>query len=135
MKKAVKIIIGIFAGLLVLAILTCIYVALVWAGAFNKLMPETIAEYESPDGKYTLVYQQLGSPYWPFGPVEIRLKLYNENDKKLYSVDDMVYNDGCSATEYNIASIEWGEDSVSVVLQACEMEDKTVELPYKNKRR
>ena len=100
-------------------------------GALNFMFPNEIATYCSPDGEYSLVFEQMGDPAWPFGPADVRLTLKNNNGKTIECVSAQVFNDGGSADEYNIASISWNDDVVIVVLRACEMEDKEISIAYK----
>jgi hypothetical protein len=72
----------------------------------------------------------MGDPGWPFGPTDVRLTLKNHDGKIIERVSTQVFNDGGKASEYNIASISWNDDTVIVVLRACEMEDKEVSIAY-----
>lgn len=107
-----------------------LFVGALWTGAFNFLFPNEIATYNSPDGEYSLVFEQMGDPAWPFGPTDVRLTLKNHQGKTIKRVSNQVFNDGGSASEYNIASISWNDDEVIVVLRACEMEDKEISIKY-----
>ena len=107
-----------------------LFVGALWTGAFNFLFPNEIATYNSPDGEYSLVFEQMGDPAWPFGPTDVRLTLKNHQGKTIKRVSTQVFNDGGSASEYNIASISWNDDEVIVVLRACEMEDKEISIKY-----
>ena len=115
---------------LALIVGTFLLVCALWSGALNFMLPNEITAYHSPDGEYSLVFEQMGDPAWPFGPADIRLTLKNHNGKIIERVSTQVFNDGGSADEYNVASISWNDDAVIVVLRACEMEDKEVSIPY-----
>ena len=108
-----------------------LFVGALWSGAFNFLFPTEVATYQSPDGEYSLVFEQMGDPAWPFGPADVRLTLKNQNGKVIERVSTQVFNDGGSAYEGNIAAISWNEDGVTIVLTACEMEDKEISIAYK----
>ena len=95
------------------------------------MFPREIATYQSPDGEYTLVFEQLGEPGFPFGPADVRLTLKNEKGRRVDRVSTSIYEDGANASEYNIQSISWGEDGVTVVLKASEMKNKRVVLLYR----
>lgn len=131
MKRSTKIIKSVCVGLLAALIILSTLFILDWNGAFNKLRAKDVASFESPDGKYTLIFQQLGHPQWPFGETEVRLTLKGQKGNKLNSVDTEIQDDGANASEVNIQSTEWTNDSVIIILQASEMPDKTVELKYK----
>ena len=130
MTKAGKIVLTIVSVVIVLIISAWLFVGALWTGAFNFLFPAEIATYQSPDGEYTLVFEQMGDPAWPFGPADVRLTLKNHTGKIIERVSAQVFNDGGSASKDNIASIAWNDDAVIIVLSACEMEDKEVSIPY-----
>jgi hypothetical protein len=130
MTKAGKIVLTIVSVVIVLIIGAWLFVGALWTGAFNFMFPEEIATYRSPNGEYSLVFEQMGDPAWPFGPADVRLTLRNHTGKIIERVSAQVFNDGGSASKDNIASISWNDDAVIIVLSACEMEDKEVSIPY-----
>ena len=95
------------------------------------LLPKEIATYQSPDGEYSLVFEQMGDPAWPFGPTNVRLTLKDNNGKIIERVSTQLNDDGTNASKNNIASISWNDDEVVVVLRASEMKDKEVAIEYK----
>ena len=130
MSKAGKIILIIFLIVVALIIGAWLFIGALWNGAFNFMLPEEIATYNSPDGEYSLVFEQMGDPGWPFGPTDVRLTLKNHDGKMIERVSTQVFNDGANASEYNIASISWNDDAVVVILRGAEMEDKEVSIAY-----
>ena len=130
MTKAGKIVLTIVSVVIVLIIGAWLFVGALWTGAFNFMFPEEIATYHSPNGEYSLVFEQMGDPAWPFGPADVRLTLRNHTGKIIERVSAQVFNDGGSASKDNIASIAWNDDAVIIVLSACEMEDKEVSIAY-----
>ena len=130
MTKAGKIVLTIASVVIVLIISAWLFVGALWTGAFNFMFPEEVATYHSPNGEYSLVFEQMGDPAWPFGPADVRLTLRNHTGKIIERVSAQVFNDGGSASKDNIASIAWNDDAVIIVLSACEMEDKEVSIPY-----
>lgn len=110
-----------------------LFIGALWNGAFNFLLPQEIATYQSPDGEYSLVFEQMGEPEWPFGSTDVRLTLKNRKGKVIERVSTQVSNDGADATEYNIASISWNDDAVIIILRACEMNDKEISIAYHNR--
>ena len=130
MTKAGKIVLTIVSVVIVLIISAWLFVGALWTGAFNFMFPEEIATYHSPNGEYSLVFEQMGDPAWPFGPADVRLTLRNHTGKIIERVSAQVFNDGGSASKDNIASIAWNDDAVIIVLSACEMEDKEVSIAY-----
>ena len=132
MSKTGKIVLIFFLIAVALIIGAWLFVGALWTGAFNFMLPEEIATYQSPDGEYTLVFEQMGDPAWPFGPADVRLTLKNHTGKTIGRVSAQVFNDGGSAGEWNIRSVSWGDETVSVVLRGAEMEDKEITLAYKS---
>ena len=133
MTKAGKIVLTIVSVVIVLIISAWLFVGALWTGAFNFMFPEEVATYHSPNGEYSLVFEQMGDPAWPFGPADVRLTLRNHTGKIIERVSAQVFNDGGSASKDNIASIAWNDDAVIIVLSACEMEDKEVSIAYTKK--
>ena len=130
MNKAGKVVLIIVSIAVALIIGAWLFIGAVWSGVFNFLRPNEIATYHSPDEEYSLVFEQMGDPEWPFGPTDVRLTLKNHDGKIVERVSTQVFNDGTNASEYNVASVSWNDDSVIVVLRACEMEDKEVSIAY-----
>ena len=97
------------------------------------MLTKEIATYPSPDGEYSLVFEQMGDPAWPFGPTDVRLTLKNNNGKIIERVSTQLNDDGTNASENNIASISWKSDEVVVVLRASEMKDKEVSIAYNSR--
>ena len=133
MTKAGKIVLTIVSVVIVLIISAWLFVGALWTGAFNFMFPEEVATYHSPNGEYSLVFEQMGDPAWPFDPADVRLTLKNHTGKIIERVSAQVFNDGGSASKDNIASIAWNDDAVIIVLSACEMEDKEVSIAYTKK--
>ena len=130
-RKTVLIILSIAAALIIVAYLYIAFIFSLWGGAFNFMHPKEIATYNSPDGAYSLVFEQMGDPQWPFGPTDVRLTLKNHDGKIIDRVSTQLSDDGVNAGEHNIASISWNDDAVIVVLRASEMKDKEVSIAYK----
>ena len=130
MSKMGKIVLIILSFVLGLMVVTWLFVGALWSGAFNFLFPKEVATYNSPDGEYSLVFEQMGDPAWPFGPADVRLTLKNSDGKVIKRVSTQVFNDGGSASEWNMKSVSWENDAVVVILQGAEMEDKEVIIAY-----
>ena len=130
MSKAGKIVMLLLSITVVFVIVAWLFVSALWNGAFQTLHPNKIAAYHSPDGSYSLVFEQMGDPEWPFGPTDVRLTLQKHDGKIIGRLSTRIFNDGVSASEDNIASVFWNDDAVIVVLRASEMEDKEVSIAY-----
>ena len=124
MKKWLKITLILLGILLAVAIAFVGLVHVWWNGGFNTFSPREIATYTSPDGEYILVFEQLGSAAWPFGPADIRLTLKTSKGVYIDKIDAKVYNDGGSAFPGNIKSIQWDEVTVTVILDRVEQRDQ-----------
>ena len=133
MGKTGKTILIVLLIVLALIVGTFLLVGALWSGVFNFMLPKEIATYHSPDGEYSLVFEQMGDPAWPFGPTDVRLTLKNNNGKIIERVSTQLNDDGTNASENNIASISWKSDEVVVVLRASEMKDKEVSIAYNSR--
>ena len=120
----------ILTSLLILGVILIGTFALWWNGAFNKLDVKNIASYEK--NGYTLFFQQLGDPQWPFGSTDVRLLLKNPQGKVISKYDTSIQDDGANAGERNIALVEWFEDRVIVILCASEMKDREITFSFKS---
>ena len=133
MGKTGKTILIVLLIVLALIVGTFLLVGALWSGVLNFMLPKEIATYHSPDGEYSLVFEQMGDPAWPFGPTDVRLTLKNNNGKIIERVSTQLNDDGTNASENNIASISWNSDEVVVVLRASEMKDKEVSIAYNSR--
>ncbi len=134
MSKTTKIVVIVLSIAVALTIGAFLFVVALWNGAFNFILPKEIATYNSPDGEYSLIFEQMGDPQWPFGSTDVRLTLKNFDGKIIERVSTYLNDDGANASEYNVASISWNNDAVTVVLRASEMEDKAITIAYNKSR-
>lgn len=125
-----KIVLIILSTLFVIVIAFIGTFVLWWNGAFDKFIVREIVSYE--ENGYTLIFQQLGDPQWPFGSTEVRLILKNQQGKIINKYDTSIQDDGANAGERNIASVEWFEDRVIVILCASEMEDREIIISFES---
>ena len=127
MNKASKLVLIIFSIIVALIVGGCL---LVVAFGNGIMRPNEIATYNSPNEEYSLIFEQMGDPAWPFGPTDVRLTLKNHDGKIIERISTQLMDDGANASEYNISSISWNNDAVIVVLRASEMKDKEVSIAY-----
>lgn len=120
----------ILTSLLILGVILIGTFALWRNGAFNKFIVREIVSYE--ENGYTIIFQQLGDPQWPFGSIDVRLLLKNQQGKVINKYDTSIQDDGANAGERNIASVEWFEDRVIVILCASEMKDREITFSFKS---
>ena len=130
MAKAGRVILIILAVAVAFIFGLLLFVGALWNGTFNFLLPKEIATYQSPDGEYSLVFEQMGDPAWPFGPTDVRLTLKTNKGKIIERVSTQLNDGGTNASENNIASVSWNDDAVVIILRASEMKDKEIILAY-----
>ncbi len=130
MSRIMKTILTVLFFVVVIIIGAGLVISAFWNDGFDIKRPREIGVYNSPNGEYELVFEQMGDPQWPFGPTEVRLTLKTDGGDVIRRVDATLYNDGANAGEGNIVSVVWNDDDVTVILRAAEMEDKEVTLPY-----
>ena len=131
MSKTLKIILIITSISVALVIGAYIFIVALWNGAFNMILPKEIETYNSPDGEYSLVFEQMGSPQWPFGPTDVRLTLRNRDGKIIERISTQLNDDGANAGKHNIVSISWTDDAVVIILRASEMKNREISIAYK----
>lgn len=130
MSKTGKSILLIISIIVALIIGGCFLVFAFWNGTFNFMLPKEVATYNSPGQEYSLVFEQMGDPEWPFGSTDVRLTLKGHDGKIMGRVSTQIHDDGANASEYNIASVSWNDDAVVIILRGSEMQDKEVTIPY-----
>ena len=133
MSKEWKIILSVVLAAVTFVFAAYSFVIALWSGAFNFLQPKEIKTFESPNGEYSLVFEQMGDPQWPFGPTDVRLTIRNREGKIIGRESTQLSDDGANAGEHNVGSVLWKEDGVTVVLVASEMEDKEISIAYDKK--
>jgi hypothetical protein len=130
MSKTGKILLWIISIVVLLIILGYLLCAASWHGVFDSKEIKEIATYNSPDGKYFLVFEQIGDPAWPYGSTDVRLTLKDHNGKMIERVSTQIQDDGLNAGEHSVMSISWNDNAVVIILQGSEMQDKEVSISY-----
>ena len=130
MNKTVKVVLIIVSIAVALIIGAWLFIGAIWSGALNFMFPNEIATYHSPDGEFSLFFEQMGDPAWPFGPTDVRLTLKEHNGKIIERVSTQIQDDGANASEHHVVSVSWNNDAVVVILRGSEMQDKEVAIPY-----
>ena len=133
MNKWIKVCLILLAIFLALTVARVLIVASFFADLSGGTEPKEIATYESPDGKYTLLFEQIGDPGWPFGSAKVRFTVKNAEGKTVARESSSVANDGGPARKENIKAIRWEETQVTVTLDGWEEPEKDVFLPIKTK--
>ena len=75
-----------------------------------------ITSQNSPDGNYSIVLYQVGSPQGSFGSVNAKLVLIDNNGKKIDEENFGLANDGAGVYEGNIKAITWLENNVEIII-------------------
>ena len=111
-----------------LAVVCLMLVAIIYfcsAFIYHEFFRATTVDTQvSPDGRYTLYLQQIGSPGWPFGPVTAQVML-KEGDKTIKKEQLEVYNDGGPVWEEQW-TVEWRDDSVKITVELGEMDGEEI---------
>ena len=82
----------------------------------DQFKKREIYQENSPNGNYTIVLYQLGSPQWSFGSVKAKLVLEDANGKKIDEEDFGLANDGAGVFEGNVKEITWMENQVKIIM-------------------
>ena len=85
----------------------------------------------SQDGKYELLFQQIGDPEWPFGYTHARLVLKDESGT-ISKYSFAVRNDGASVHS-DSWQVTWKEDRVEAVIRGEEQKDEQYILYFDGK--
>ena len=125
-KSAVRGILGIVAAINILIV--------VLAGSFTyttRYKIHEVAYSTSQDGRYVLLFQQVGDPDWPFGHTHARLFLKDDSGTiTKYHVD--VANDGGNVHS-DSWQVTWKENCVEVVISGEEQNDNQYILYFDGK--
>ena len=122
MKKLIKFIILTPLIYITICILVFVYI--------TEYRITNVANFENPKNKYTVLFQQVGSPDWPFGATTVKVTLLNKKGRKVESFVKDISDDGATAGERNI-DVKWYDKYVEVVLMGGEQEDDVYQIKYK----
>ena len=107
----------------------------VLAGSFaytTKYKIHEVADSTSQDGKYVLLFQQVGDPDWPFGHTHARIVLNGESGTiAKYSFD--VANDGGNVHP-DSWQVTWRDNCVEVVISGEEQNDNQYVLYFNGEK-
>ncbi|MBQ3151506.1 MAG: hypothetical protein IJB86_09710 [Clostridia bacterium] len=119
MKKAVKIILSITAAIIVCTSLLC--GVMIYKTEYRLTDKGTEL---SPDGKYSVLFQMVGEPDWPFGATTVRATVTDiETGEKIEVIQTDIHDDGAVLRDYNW-EVKWEEDEVEIIFIGSEQEDK-----------
>lgn len=119
------------------AVITAVVLVMV-AGIFfgvilfsEEYVATEIAQFSSPDGNYTLIFEQIGSPGFPFGSVDVKFTVEDKNGVTVAKMKNALNNDGGSAKKENIKEIKWENDRITILLDESDLEfDRELVIEY-----
>ena len=83
----------------------------------------------SPDGKYSVTFQMVGYPQWPFGSTKARVTVSEtDSEKEITVINDEISDDGANLRSENWF-VEWLDDTVKITLKGSEQYDKLYTIP------
>ena len=125
-KPTVRVILGMVAFFNILI--------MILAGSFTyttRYKIHDVASYTSPDGKYELLFQQVGDPDWPFGHTHARLVLKDEAGTiAKHSFD--IADDGANARS-DLCQVTWKAVQVEAIISGDEQNDNQYILFFNGK--
>lgn len=78
----------------------------------------------SQDGKYEILFEQVGEPNWPFGATKVKITVTDVEDKeKIQVIETEIQDDGGTLRPENW-EVEWNDTSVEIRLKASEQSDE-----------
>ena len=102
----------------------------IFAFIYNNNYKLTDAGTEiSPDGKYSVLFQMVGQPEWPFGATTVKVTVKEvDSNKQLEVIDASIQDDGGILSEFNW-DVVWKSDTVEITLKGSEQKDKSYIVP------
>ena len=83
----------------------------------------------SPDGKYSVLFQMVGQPDWPFGATTVKVTVTEVGSNKQLEVIDASINDDGATLRKSNWTVVWQSDTVEITLKGSEQEDKSYIVP------
>ena len=83
----------------------------------------------SPDGKYSVLFQMVGQPEWPFGATTVKVTVTEVGSNKQLEVIDASINDDGAILRKSNWTVVWQRDTVEITLKGSEQEDKSYIVP------
>lgn len=122
-KKIFKIIACITASVLLILLVLCLGLKYQMSWKITNVGME-----QSPDGRYSVVFQAVGEADWPFGASHAKVTVKNE-DRIVDSFRQDIYDDGGQFRPANY-SVEWMKYGVIITFMGSEQPDREVEVFY-----
>lgn len=83
----------------------------------------------SYDGKYEVVFSQIGEPQFPFGSTSVRIEVREKNGEKIDQIEASIRDDGASLHESNW-QVDWYPAGLDITLMGSEQEDDIYTVYY-----
>ena len=87
-----------------------------------------VAEKTSPDGQYVALFQEVGTPVWPFGPASVRITVKEASGRKIEVIRTTIQDDGARVKPRNW-KVAWGDEEVVITLNGSEQDDAVHTVP------
>lgn len=100
-----------------------------WFKYVTDIKVTDISKYTNPDNNYTVLFQAIGTPEWPFGKTNVKITLLDNKNKKVETVPTSINHDGASATEDNI-HVQWFEDFVEIILYGSNQDEEIFRIDF-----
>ena len=129
MKKKILIAVISVFSIAVILLVACV----AWDEYINKYKLTDTGTETSPDGEYTVAFQMVGQPVWPFGPTSVKITVaQTKSGEKIKVIDTKIQDDGATLHKNNW-EVVWKEDAVEIILKGSEQQDAvhTVLLPQR----
>ena len=110
-------------------IFTIVGIFVSWFVYVTEIKVTDVSEYVNPTNNYTILFQAVGEPEWPFGKTDVKITLLNDEKKKVETITTYIKDDGALAREQNI-SVKWFENYVEVTLLGSEQQDEIHKVYY-----
>ncbi len=116
------------AGIIGMIVTFGLSAQIIWSGVMD-FSRTTVDTETSPNGKYTVTLQQIGSPEFPFGSVTAKITLKNEKGKKIESVKGEINNDGGSLYESQW-ELDWQSEKVLITVRGADGDIYNYSMQY-----
>jgi len=122
---------GMKIGLVILAVVSSVVLTMLVIGTCIVIVIVYISDYrvterttdQSPDGEYSVLYQNIGEAGFPFGPIKVRVSFYHGTEL-IDSYEDEISDDGGTGWTETV----WYDYGADTILMGSEMQPKHHEL-------
>lgn len=118
--------------IILMCVLFIILMLAILIGSMVYVMEYKVTEVgveTSYDGKYEVVFSQIGEPEWPFGSTHVRIEVREKDGEKIDKVETSIRDDGASLHESNW-KVDWYPAGLDITLMGSEQEDDIYTVYY-----